>query len=475
MTDKYYNNEHFSPDYIKDNPIILIIKSIDSLDSKKQFENLTSGELIQGSVKLTQTLCSESYFIWGGFNASRLAFECYSKEFVNKAPSGKIQFTITPTVYENGKLKEVLSAEETALFTGYIEEATPGKGDGHWSVTAYDRLYRVRNNEVVNWLQRFINGHKNEGSHLSWYQVERAIASSQLGLPEKGTLPEWTKTIYYPDNVEITSENGVDLLRDFALCSQRFGILNGEGALEYVEVQDSNTGAECYRINDFNPEKFSTSSGHVWLPRYFTSEPLTNIFYSTGETTSEDDYYNNYYALNNIPCIGNQDWINSLYECDEYGTQSSKYSAANLPAGLFDTGRMCLTSGQEFYCQEYKIKVRSDPTIPMGSIIHIVKKGELIVKSYLMERTINFTCSQVIECEMSAHNAPYNECVSELDYGVRSANVLANETSAKMPFISDGSSLTKLRAHKVLSKSDYAALKEKRADTIYYVYDDSTS
>ena len=82
---------------------------------------------------------------------------------------------------------------------------------------------------------------------------------------------------------------------------------------------------------------------------------------------------------------------------------------------------------------------------------------------------------QAIQCEYSASNSPYNEAVSELDYGVRSANVLANETSAKMPFISDGSSLTKLRAHKVLSKSDYSALKEKRADTIYYVYDDSTS
>ena len=108
-------------------------------------------------------------------------------------------------------------------------------------------------------------------------------------------------------------------------------------------------------------------------------------------------------------------------------------------------------------------------------MLYIRKNGAIMVRSYIMQRTITFISRQAIQCEYSASNSSYNECVSELDYGVSSANVLANETSAKMPFISDDSSLTKLRAHKVLSKSDYSALKEKRADTIYYVYDDSTS
>ena len=471
MIDKFYNNEHFSPDYVRENPIVISIQSIDSLDSKKQFEPLTHTNLVRGSVKLTQTLCSEQYFIWGGFNASKLSFECISDQFIDKAPYGKIILTITPTVYVNGELTTILTDEETRLFTGYIETAEPDSVPGHYTVTAYDRLYRVRNNNVWDYIQKRLAAVKAEKRHLSWYSVERLIASTQLLLGEKDTLPEWTKNIYYPDNVEINAENGVDLLRDFALCTQRFGILNGEEKLEYIQVQDSASGSECYRINSYNPDDFEASPGHVWLPKYFISEPKTNIFYTTGETTQDEDYYNNFYTISNNPVIGNQDWINELYECDEYGTPSSKYSVNNLPAGLFDTARMCLTNGEEYYCQEYKIKVLSDPTIPMGSIIHVYKNGSLVVKSYIMERTITFSSTQTIECEMSAQNEAYNTVVPTSDKSALNANILANQVSATMPFISDGSSLTKLRACKVISKDDYSKLSEKRDDTIYYVYD----
>lgn len=471
MTDKFYENYHFSPDYVRDNPIMISIVSLD-----KKFTALTHESLVRGSVKLTQTLCSEDYFLWGGFNASRLVFECLSDNFTDEPPAGKIQLTITPTVYTDGQLTEILTAEETSLFTGYIETAEPDNIQGHWSVAAYDRLYRVRNNEIVEWLANTLKAASASGKYFTWREMIHQIGV-QLGLLiyHDEDLPAIADSTFFPDNNDIATENGVDMLRDFALCLQRFGMIDGEGNLRFVEVQDSATGAECYRVNQYCPDDFSVSSGHVWLPKYFTSEPRTNIFYSTGQTTSEEDYFNNYYVIQNNPCIGDQNWINERYECDEYGTQSSKYSAANMPAGLFDTSKMCLTNGEEFCCQEYKMKILADPTIPMGSIIHVVKNGVLAVKSYIMERTIAFSSTQTIECEMSAHNAPYNAVVSELDYGVRSANALANETSAKMPFISDGSNLTKLRAHKVLSKSDYSALKEKRADTIYYVYDDSTS
>lgn len=92
-----------------------------------------------------------------------------------------------------------------------------------------------------------------------------------------------------------------------------------------------------------------------------------------------------------------------------------------------------------------------------------------------MERTVTFTSTQTIECTYSAHNAPYNSVVPELDYGVRSANAKANQANSRLPFIADGSSITKLRAIKSLSKTEYQNLKEKRDDTIYYVYDDGGS
>lgn len=466
MTHNFYHTEHFSPDYVRDNPVLIFIESLD-----KKFETLTVFNLVRGSLKLRQSICSESYFIWGGFNSSQLSFECYADD-LQEAPTGKIQLYLIPTRYNTDGTFERLDTEKTALFTGYIETAEPSNIPGNWRVTAYDRLYRVRNNRVVDWLQRYMNGHINEGTHLSWYAVERAIASSQLGLPEKDTLPEFTKSVWYPENREITSENGVDLLREFALCCQRFGMLNGEGKLEYIEVQDSNTGSEAYDVLLYDPKDFSYSAGHVWLPKYFISEPRTNIFYTTDGTTSEEDYYNNFYTISNSPILGDKDWINKLYECDEYGTPSSKYSASNLPAGIFDTNRMCLTSGQEYYCQEYKIKVLSDPTIPMGSIIWIYKDGANLVRSYIMERTITFSSTQTIECEMSANNAPYNEVVPEWDYGVKSANAKINDVSEKMAFVSDGTQALKLRGFMCMSRDTYKSITP-RSDTIYFTYDDS--
>lgn len=473
MIDKFYNNEHFSPDYVRENPIIIRIKSVvDKTGDTVNFATLTHKDLVRGSIKLTQTLCSEKYFLWGGFNASRLEFECISDELINAAPSGKIQLTITPTVYTNGVLTSIIEAEETALFTGYVETAEPDNVPGHWTVTAYDRLYRVRNCNVVSHINTTLQIARQNGKRCTFDEL-RQWTESQLWLftADNVTLPAFTKTVLFPDNQDITGVNGIDLLRDFALCCKRFGILNGEGKLDYVDVQDSATGSECYRINNYCPNDFDVSSGQVWLPKYFLSEPRTNLFYTTADTTSEDDYKNNWYTISSNVCIGDEDWRNENFECDEYGAPSSKYNANNLPPRMFNVDSMNLTNGEEYYCQEYKIKVLSDPTIPMGSIIHVYKNGSLVVKSYIMERTITFSSTQTIECEMSASNAPYNEAVPELDAGVRSANAKANEISAKMPFISDGSSLTKLRACKVISKDDYNKLSEKRDDTIYYVYD----
>lgn len=469
MNTKSYYTEHFSPDYVRDNPAVIFIESLED-----KFEAITNFNIVRGTLKLTQSLCSEQYFLWGGFNSSRLEFECYSQRFKTAAPSGKIRLYITPTTGAKSGAYDRLDNEKTALFTGYIETATPGTVPGYWKVTAYDRIYRVRNNHVTEWLQRFINAGKNAGNHPSWYYIEGAVATTILGMAHASGhpgLPDWTRSIWYPDNKEITTENGIDLLRDFALCCQRFGMLNGNGELEYIQVQDSTTGSECYDVTLYDPNDLSYSDGHVWLPKYFVSEPRTNIFYTTGETTTEEDYYNNFYTIKNSPVLGDQDYINEMYGCDEYGKPSSAYSASNLPAGIFDTARMCLTSGEEYYCQEYKIRALYDPTVPMGSIIRVLRNGNVLVRSYIMERTITFSSTQTIECEMSAQNAPYNAVVPELEAGVLSANAKANEISAKMPFISDGSSLTKLRACKVISKDDYSKLSEKRDDTIYYVYD----
>lgn len=469
---KHYKTEHFSPDYIRDNPFIINIISPDG-----KFEPLSIYTIKQGSLKLKQTLCSESYFLWGGCNASKLEFECCSKDFVDKSPDGLIQLRITPTKYEKGKIKEVLADEAVNLFTGYIETAERTKLPGMWKITAYDRFYRMRNVKCSTWLKSYIATLTSGGQHATWNDV-CSFLETQLGF---GTCihPDFFREIYFPDNTNIVSQNGVDLLKQFAFFMQAFGMIDGDGKLQYVTVKDSvNFGDNYYAVCEFDPDNLKYESGHIWLPKLFTSEPKTNIFYTSGETTPDADYYNNVYTIKNSPLLGNDDWIETMYECDEYGAPSSKYTAENMPAGLFDTSRLCLTD-EEFSQQEYSIKCLGDPTIEMGSVLFIDQMGrdaeghttgwQQLVRSYIMQRTMTFISTQCILCEYSAQNGPYNSVVPEYEYGVQNANALANLAYKNLPFIVDGSSTTKLKALKRVSSTDYGNLKEKRDDTIYFV------
>lgn len=468
-----YHNKYFSPDYVKNNPVLLYIISVDG-----KFEPLNVYTLVRGSVKLKQTLCGESFFLWGGCNASMLQFECCSSALIQNAPDGKIQLRITPTVYEDGKLKEKLESESINLFTGYIEQAESTRIPGNWRVTAYDRFYRMRNVSAAPFIQAYINQALAAGNKPTWYDI-MALLHLQMGFTDGATVDypkeDTLKSVLFPTNREIIGENGIDLLREFALMTQTFGMIDGDGKLQYKAVDDV-TGEGYFCFNTWDPQSLSYSDGHIWTPCLFTSEPKTNLFYVQPETTPEEDYYNNVYTIKNSPLLGDDEWIRQMYECDEYGAPSPKYSASNMPAGLFDTDSLCVKD-RTYHQQAYSLKTYADPTIPLGSLI-LINKFENdsgyknIVLSYIMSRTITFESSQTILCDMSAENGPYNSVVPEYEYGVQTANRIASETSKKLPFIVDAGKMTQLRAQRVLSRNEYNALEEKRADTIYYVYDD---
>lgn len=466
---KTFHNELFSPDYIKNNPLLIFITSPDN-----KFAPLTVYTIIRGSIKLKQTLCSENFFLWGGANSSQLQFECCSSDLIDNAPDGKIQLQLVPTIYEEGKLKQRLDEKKVTIFTGYVESAEPTKAPGNWKITAYDRFYRMRNVPISPWLKSLIETYKSGNQHASWNDVLTMI-ETQLGF---GACihPDWLSSMWYPDNADITQQNGVNMIKNFALLMQRFAMIDGDGALQYVEVEDSVTTQNYYCLNTWSPDELKYSAGHIWMPRLFTSEPRTNIFYTTGETTPEDDYYNNIYTIKS-PILGNASWIEECYECDAYGAPSSKYNADTMPAGLFDTKRLCLTHGETFSQQQYSIRAHgADPTIPMGSQILVNRFNKEsgwsnVVSSYIMQRTLTIMSPTYIIADYSAENEPYNSVVPENEAGIQSANALANQVSKNLPFIVDGSSLTKLKAIRSISADDYKNLTsdEKRSDTIFYV------
>ena len=155
-----------------------------------------------------------------------------------------------------------------------------------------------------------------------------------------------------------------------------------------------------------------------------------------------------------------------------------------MPAGLFDTKRLCLTHGETFSQQQYSIRAHgADPTIPMGSQILVNRFNNEtgwsnVVSSYIMQRTLTIMSPTYIIADYSAENEPYNSVVPEYEAGIQSANALANQVSKNLPFIVYGSSLTKLKAIRPISADDYKNLpsnENSRSDTLFFTRVEASS
>lgn len=475
-----YSNYHFSPDYIQQNPVELEIVSMEG-----KFPPLKNENLKKNTVKLTQELCTERYFIYGGFNASQLTFECYSEIMEDIAPEGKVRFYITPTVYIDGERVSTIDEEKTALFTGYIDRAEPSDIPGMWKVTAYDALYRVRNLDAGWLIQALIDG---SSEPITWSQVKNEV-ERYISVPVLTPTPAWMNYILYPTNREKINVGAIDILREFALTMCAFGMIDGEGDLVYVHVDNWNDSYEhdSYRcVNLFDPHNLEYSDGPIWRPHLFTADPQTNKFVTpTVETPDNIDSYN-IYTIKSSSILGDEEWIDNLYACDEYGNPNHIYNADNLPYGIFDTEQLNHAPNDIYECQEYSVRAAMDPTIAMGTQLFVYKltsgaetEWKQLVRSYLMKRTINFISGELIECECSAENSSYNAEKYDFDSGIDAATKIANRARRMLPVLAkpdvpggDTYTIEPLRAIKPMSRAQYDALSEKRADTLYYIIDD---
>lgn len=471
MTGNLFYNKFFSPQWIQEHGYLLNIELItpeelEKPDGERMKMIFNPDEIVRGSVKLSQSLCSEDYFLWGGCNASSLSFELTTEKFGGMEPAGLARLVLYP-ILDSGVDKD----GRIILFTGYIEDAKPHKKiPSAWEVNAYDVLYKYRNDSISDWLQSLIERHKKAGIHTTWADVFRGV-DNMIQLVGHGTeIREWMNTLYFPDNKNVSNLKCVSLLRELAFFSQAFGMIAGDGSLDFVAVQDSITGKDCYEIREFDPKELTFNAGHVWQPQFFTSNPRTNIFFSDDAQTAEERAYNNIYTITNSEFLGDREWIEQMYECDEYGIPNKFYTPTNMPPGLYNTDRLCLKNGETYRQQEYKIKTLCDPTIPMGSIIRILESGKELVRSYIMEREIVFESSQTIWCEMSAKNSPYNTESSIGEREALQAKEIANSALTKIPTIKSAAGLNRLKAIVSMTKAEYTALKDKRGDTIYYVY-----
>lgn len=472
MTFKEYYTAHLAPAHIAKHPYSFTIWHVKNADGST-WGNVGKESIVRGSIKLTQALCSEDYFLWGGCNASKLEFEVKNeKKFKDSPPYGDIILSIYPHD-ENDETESNID-----FFTGTIESTERGKVPGAWKVVAYDHLYFIRNAKVTDAFDQLLATTVAAGNHLTWYDCLYWLANF-LAFSETSVAAiqeDWMKTCYIPDSMNADSVRILDLLKEFAFFSKAFYMIDGSGTLQKVTVQDSLTGSTGYLVSLYDPEKLDWSGGYVWKPGLFVSAPPTNIFYRPDQASGSEAAYANLYTISGSNLLGDQDWIEKMYDCDEYGTPSSAYSSTNMPVGLYDTSRLCLSSGETYSQQQYSLEAYMDPSIPMGSVISIQKDGAEIVRSYIMERTITFESTQGIKCKISAQNGPYNSTIPRATLETNKLRASVSALYSSIPGIHGISGgVSKLKAVRALSKIEYEALSEKRDDTLYYVYEETTS
>lgn len=454
-----------------------------------EFEDLVNENLQKGSIVLQESLCDDSYFIYGGCVSNQITFKAYHKQFVSTDESS----------YPSGKIEVYIKRKNTELkiFTGEIASGERDSGMLTRTIIAYDYLYKWRNIDISSWYKSQTTD-KGEDVLLTQKQF-RDLLFSYLGIAQIDTKLKYDEA--YVPNTNIPNElNLATVVKDLCLQNNVFGWMNRDGEFEYVKLKKNSKPhyprpeSEPLKYDYFEAqvhiEKFKTfkaQEGRIWGPSRFWPDPYPGVF-NDGGYTAQEAYELNVYYIRNSFFIGDQDWLDKAFEADEYGY----YTTAN-PAFPICYGADGMTDVEPQYrAQGYTIDVGGNPLNMVGSTIQMknVKYAEdgseviWIVNSYIMSRTLKIGATMLMDT-YSANNAPYNGETKQLgkkpyqfsqsDLPIISYSGASTATASISDTTETATNKTTLRCVKQISEDDYNALVAAgtdRADTLYFTYEE---
>lgn len=536
----HYKSELFAPGYIAKYGYGL---SIEFIETTADFPKLEAKDIVEDSLTLKQSLCSKEFLIYGGCVASELSFKCYNSELQTKQnlSGAKIQFSIFPIAKDG----TTILTQKTPLFTGWIESVQRDPITGCLQITAYDAFRRFQNTSVGDWFEDFVNRGvivkeytpTLDGKELTGWRAKAVSRPEQFdflnGLAHQmgfkweetklkynseadvyvydgGTSPIPTDDISWhvfpysgtvvPLNRKAENLTVIDALNQLCLANGCFAMVSGDGGLSLIKLM--NAGYESIdnhadgtfttsrtpdslilSADEYDASSLSYDESAAWGPHTFVCDPNPCLTYTPPKQTADQLYEENRYTIRNNFFIGDSDFINEYFECDEYGTpknikdvqpyiEKTKYNKFESDGIEFVVSpNVCygpIVETQNLNTMEYSVKAYSDPTIKMGTNITIYLDGSKHIDSRIISRTLNFVSDRAILAEYSANSAPYNNCTySDDKYKTFTADM--EKTKKALPTVACGGSVYKLKTCKVLSKEEYDALTEKRTDTLYYV------
>ena len=480
-----------------------------------EFADLTNENIDQNTITLQESICSESYFIFGGCVCNQITFQAHHDQFNGTSeefyPSGKIEVYIER---KGTKIK---------IFTGEIDSAERKANSLTRNFIAYDYLYKLRNTDIARWYKNQTTDKKKK---LTQKQFRDKLFEF-LGLEQVSTKLHWDDT-YVPDTNNSNEMNVVNILKDLCLQNDRFGWMNRDGKFEYLKLRQNSyrygqtTGNQnIYKY--YNNEEihldtfksFTAKEGRIWFPNVIFCDPDPNraFGFTQGDYTAQEAYDNNVYYNRNSFFVGNEDWLNYVWDADEYGGISRAKPIMKICYGVFVNQDL-----RKYYrAQGYTAEVQGNPLNMVGQAVELYYKKQIqhddqeptelqwYVHSYIMSRTLKIGATDMIDT-YSANNAPFNSNSQQLGKYTPEISGTVNRTRSEMPTISyaeftDGSDSefspatindftdgsggsgstseqlkkAQLRCIKRIKKADYddlVAAGTDRADTLYFTFEE---
>ena len=480
-----------------------------------EFADLTNENIDQNTLTLQESICSESYFIFGGCVCNQITFQAHHDQFNGTSeefyPSGKIEVYIER---KGTKIK---------IFTGEIDSAERKANSLTRNFIAYDYLYKLRNTDIARWYKNQTTDKKKK---LTQKQFRDKLFEF-LGLEQVSTKLHWDDT-YVPDTNNSNEMNVVNILKDLCLQNDRFGWMNRDGKFEYLKLRQNSyrygqtTGNQnIYKY--YNNEEihldtfksFNAKEGRIWFPNVIFCDPDPNraFGFTQGDYTAQEAYDNNVYYNRNSFFVGNEDWLNYVWDADEYGGISRAEPIMKICYGVFVNQDL-----RKYYrAQGYTAEVQGNPLNMVGQAVELYYKKQIqhddqeptelqwYVHSYIMSRTLKIGATDMIDT-YSANNAPFNSNSQQLGKYTPEISGTVNLTRSEMPTISyaeftDGSDSefspamiddftdgsggsgstseqlkkAQLRCVKRIKKADYDALVAAgidRTDTLYFTFEE---
>lgn len=364
----YVNSDLFYEDSLHKN-FILQFFHIDN-GTVVNDEQYTDADLVQESIEVTESICSQSTLMFGGCESN--SFKC-TLHSIRKSHLNK---TFTVYIILNGDIQNPFT-----LGTYQVKSDKPTADRSGRDIVAYDLLYDLLNSDVSDWWNSltWTNNTRTIKSLRDDFCNHYGIEQEVVGLPNDNILISKTTK---------DSLSGKAFLTDICEINACFGIVGRDNKFYYRRLNEIITG--------LYPNQPLQEIGETGVFSLFPANDVYPKEESIGTVINKSRYFTaryEDYTVNRITkiCV----WDNNNVKTGEYGSGTNIYNLANniFTDSLVGTGTSTATNvAQNIYQQVNRVwymicdvEAMGNPCLEVGDSVRLVTKYDVLYM-FIMER-----------------------------------------------------------------------------------------